>query len=240
MRPLPTTPESLTEPFSTAPGPALEIGSSVAAPNYRRSGPSDRTPYPWLLLASTTLAGVFCYLYLTKPIIAGSETTSENSAAPPASASVPATTTPAPADVSSSKPEAVAPSTLPTTDASPFEETVLRMQHVVFASGPEEEDLGRLTIEVPVAYESGTVHWSMNDVEHARSLLARIQSYQQKARGLREEAVSLITEWDNLIIKSIPESSLRADSPTLPENQGTGTADQAAFKTTNTIEIHDR
>ncbi len=234
MRPLPTSPESLPESHSKASRHALELGSSAIASNHRRSGAGSRSAYPWLLIAATSLAGAFCYLYLTKPVIAAPQAT-----APPSSPGVEeaeaATSPPAPA-----KPEAVAPATLSNPDASPFEETVLRMQHVVLATGPQNEDLGRLTIEVPVAYESGTIRWSRDDVALARSLLSRIDQHRAKTLALREEAVSLITEWDDLMIRSIPESALRADSPTLPENQGAGTADQAGFKSTETIEINER
>lgn len=60
---------------------ALPSGSTdakkKAAPRPPRA--NDAAPlhraYPALLLASTTLAGVFCYLYLTKPVIAPAATT---------------------------------------------------------------------------------------------------------------------------------------------------------------------
>ena len=43
--------------------------------------------------------------------------------------------------------------------------------------------------------------------------------YQEKSRQLRAEGVQLLDAWNHLISKSIPASELRADSPSLPENQ---------------------
>lgn len=239
MRPLPTTSEPLPRTHSTASDQTLEIGSSVPSANHRRSSSPTQSPYPWLLIASTSLAGLFCYLYLTKPVVGGPPVASE-----PPRQSGPAATQLKPEvaaeNLPTSNPEPIAPAALPQSTGGPFEETVLRMQHVVVASGPKDEDLGRLTIEVPVAYESGTIHWSREDVVKARSLLARIGTYQSKALALRDEAVSLISEWDELMIRSIPETTLRADSPTLPENQGPGSADQAPFKSAETIQIKER
>ncbi|MBB5352350.1 hypothetical protein HNR46_002595 [Haloferula luteola] len=240
MRPLPTNPESLADSHPRTSRQTLELGSAVAVPNHRRSGSDSGSAYPWLLLLSTTLAGIFCYLYLTKPVLLTEGST-------PAESS-PAATTPAletPSE-SSQRTESMAPSQLATAPNDPFEETLLRMQHVVIATAPDPQamgddlELGRLTVEVPIHYESGTIRWTDTDVAEARQLFARISAYQGKARDLREEAVSLISDWDQLMIRSIPEAALRADSPTLPENQGNGTADQADFKSSETIELHER
>src|SRR5690349_2083509 len=78
MRPLPTTTQAAplaTKPaVSTAVSQTLELGplhhSTVPSQNRRANGscPVQRA-YPWLLIASTALAAVFCGLYLNKPVI---------------------------------------------------------------------------------------------------------------------------------------------------------------------------
>lgn len=235
MRPLPTNPLPATD----IPAPrTLELGPASAAPNHRRSAAAHGA-YPWLLLASTLLAGVFCFLYLTKPVIASnpSEPVTAATAEPtaPAAADPAPVTKPAPASS-----EVVSPDTIEAPEHGPYEETNLRIQHVLGASAPDGTDLGRLTLDVPVLYQSGAIRWNRDDVTKARSLLSRIDAYQDRSRALREEAVMLISEWDNLIVSSIPEPALRADSPTLPENQGPGAADQAPLRSTEAIEIDAR
>jgi hypothetical protein len=218
----------------------LDIGPTVGTNQRRGSSPSQRA-YPWLLAISTLLAGGFCYLYLTKPVIHTGSAASATEPSLPAAPSKPAITTPAdrlPGDPAS-KPAVVAPESL-AENRDAYEETNLRIQHILGATGPDGESLGRITLEVPVLYESSVVRWTEEDVTRARSLLGRIQQYQQRSRELRDEAVGLIAEWDDLIVNSIPDTSLRADSPTLPENQGPGTADQAPFRSNESIEIESR
>ncbi|BCX49112.1 hypothetical protein HAHE_30200 [Haloferula helveola] len=191
------------------------------------------------------MAAVFCYLYISKPVIRTESSTVEavppalsaNEGTPALAASVPSGTN-LPGDLSD-RPAAVAPEAISEASGERFEETNLRIQHVLGATGPAGEPLGKITLDVPVIYESGTVRWTQDDVEQARSLLSRIQDYQNRARSLREEAVVLISEWDDLVIRSIPDESLRADSPTVPENQGVGSADAAPLKSTEAIEIEN-
>ncbi|MEM9237951.1 MAG: hypothetical protein AAGB14_14350, partial [Verrucomicrobiota bacterium] len=136
----------------------------------------------------------------------------------------------------SAKPSAAEPQHL-AGNGNAFEETNLRIQHVLGAQSQQGDDLGRVILDVPVLYQSGAIRWTEDDVSKARSLLSRIGSYQEKSRALREEAVQLISEWDQLIVDSIPDEALRADSRTLPENQGIGAADNAHLNTTDSIEI---
>ncbi len=243
MRPLPTNPESLspTRASAGAVPTTLELGPTQTSNQRRQACPTQRA-YPWLLGTSTLLAAAFCYLYLTKPVIGngapGSATAKPALAA--AEPDIPASD-PEPVAEKPARPAVVAPVALTAAgNEDPFEETNLRIQHILGASGPGGEDLGRITLDVPVLYESGVIRWKEEDVTKARSLLSRIQEHRQQSRQLRDEAVGLIAEWDQLIIDSIPESSLRADSPTLPENQGPGTADEAPLKSTEAIEIEAR
>jgi hypothetical protein len=215
----------------------LSIGSGHA-PNLKRPASGVPAVYPWLLVISTGLCGLFCYLYLNKPVLPahGPEAvgaTVSQGAVGPQSRPAPAGRKP---DV---KPEAVSPVAMNPTESRPFEETNLRIQHILGASSSEGEDLGKLTLSVPVLYKSGVIRWTQEDVEKARSLLTRIHQFRQRSTELREEAFALIDEWDRLMVGSIPEAALRADSRTLPENQGPGIADQAALKTTETIELQN-
>lgn len=243
MRPLPTNPENLP-PARTPTGAVpttLELGPTQGSNQRRPSCPTQRA-YPWLLGISTLLAAAFCYLYISKPVIGGTPADSGSPGPKPALAAdpkLPAAKAPDPGETPS-RPAVVSPEALTAAANDPFEETNLRIQHILGASGPGGEDLGRITLDVPVLYESGVVRWTEADVSAARSLLARIHDHRQRSRELRDEAVGLIAEWDQLIIGSIPEPALRADSPTLPENQGPGTADEAPLKSTEAIEIEAR
>lgn len=214
--------------------------------NQRRPAGAAAWIYPLLLITSTSMAGVFCHLYLNKPVIHTAALPTPQAPptirpprteeAPPAAAE---TTPPAetPADRDPARPSPAAPQRLAQASSSAFEETNLKIQHVLSAQGPGQQDLGRIVLDVPVVYPSGTIRWSQDDVAKARSLLTRLDAYQLKAAALRDEAVGLITEWDQLIVSSIPEPALRADSPTLPENQGEGTSGQSALDSSEVIEI---
>jgi p-aminobenzoyl-glutamate transporter AbgT len=70
MKPLPSSDmsEKSTSPVRGALLPSLSLGDAIPS-NQRRSANPVRHVYPWLLLASTTIATVFCILYITKPVI---------------------------------------------------------------------------------------------------------------------------------------------------------------------------
>lgn len=214
----------------------LDLGPGSGSPNQRRGGAAQQA-YPWLLGIATLLAGVFCYLYITKPVIGTTAVPAAEAGAEPTIPEPAATTPVEPVATTPAKPSVVSPTDLAEPAPDPFEETNLRIQHILAATGPDGEDLGRLTLEVPVLYESGNIRWTESDVAQARALLARIHDYQNRARDLRNEAVTLISEWDRMMVSSIPEAALRADSPTLPENQGPGTAQDAPLKSTEAIEL---
>lgn len=254
MRPLPTNPEPLNSSHKDgkliSSARTLELGPTASGANQRRNSCSVQRAYPWLLLTSTAMAAIFCGLYIAKPVVQTAPypqlSISSDEAPPGAEPKTQGTIVRAgtesdalPGDTMN-RPAAVEPQALASSDVEGFEETNLRIQHVLGATGPDGQDLGRITLEVPVLYQSGGVRWTREDVSKARSLLTRIEDYQSKSRALRDEAVHLISEWDALIIKSIPETTLRADSPTLPENQGVGTATDAPLNSTDTIEINAR
>lgn len=264
MRPLPTTtqvaPVVAKPPVPTA-TQTLELGplSHSSSLANRRSAGSNPKSYPWLLLASTGLAAVFCGLYLTKPVIAAAP--SRMAVDEPFDPAPPLP--PGPAMAMAKQAAAVAPSLLPsgatlpgdhaakpqTTDprhlesvapgaAASYEETNLRIQHVLKARGPAGEDLGKIMLEVPVLYGSRSLRWTPAEIARARELLVRMGDYQEKSRALQNECSNLLSEWNSLVGDSIPTSVLRADSPSLTReallNPGEG------LDSTEAIEIQNR
>ena len=263
MNPLPAD-GSVPESFGASPLSGASSGAHDAYSNRRKHG-SGPGAYPFLLLLSTGVAGLFCYLYLTKPVIVEAAAVSPVAtpiaieekplvAAPPAVA-------PAPAPQAAEKPAApatvaLAPSshklpgdTAPApaaprkaigkTNANVFEETNLRIQHVLIAEAPGGAR-NRLEFEVPVLYRSRNLRWSPAEVAQARELLGKLADYQEKNRNLRAEGIVLLDAWNHLINRSIPGGVLRADSPSLPANQdeANGSPQPSALDTTESIRLN--
>lgn len=198
--------------------------------------------YPWLLMLSTAIAALFCLMYITKPVIL-----STSAPAVPAARSVPAapkavkttkltpaaTTTQAsllpgndrlPGELSppSQGVKPATPAPRPTVPSPPsvatFEETNLRIQHILTAEAPGGYR-ARIDLDVPVLYQSRNLRWTPEDVAQARELVIRFTEYQEKSKQLRAEGHSLLAVWNRLIERSLPAKDLRADSPSLPSNQ---------------------
>ncbi len=261
MKPLPIQPHNL-------PAPPITSGTWTATATCRAARPTVRrrsVAQPVLLVLSTLLAATFCILYLTKPVvrIVAAEPT-RPAPANPATATAPATpAAPDRADRSSPTAEPAAPDA-PSAPAAPasgaplpadpadlaaagaskpspdaeFEETNLKVQHVLSVVAPEGE-LGRVVAEVPVLYQTRTLRWDQAQVAAARNLLAALQAHQQKARALRAEGIALLDAWQTLVGSSIPAPALRADSPTLPANQAgeSGRRGPAGLETSKSIEV---
>lgn len=203
----------------------------------RRASPAcpAQRAYPWLLFSSTAVAAMFCLLYITKPVIIPapamiSPATSGKSSANP-SIPAPAPVTPASPAAASMIPSRSAlpgeaqpapndPHTaIPTPPSvSAFEETNLRVQHVLTAEAPGGQ-LDRIVLDVPVLYRSRELRWTAGEVAEARRLLLQLMDYQEKCRALRAEGSDLLGTWNRLIEQSLPATELRADSPSLPANQ---------------------
>ena len=238
MRPLPTSTQIAqvapkTVPLTTTPQ-TLELGPlsshTTPAPNRRSPAAATQRAYPWLLVTSTALSAVFFGLYLTKPVIAASVSPAANDMAmDPAPPMLPGPALQKPQEVllpndkalpgdKFSKPQSADPRRLGSAangSAAAYEETNLRVQHVLNARGPDGEDLGKVTLEVPVLYGSRTMRWTPEEVARARALLVKIGDYQEKSRALREEGGMLLEQWNTLVGDSIPADVLRADSPSL-------------------------
>jgi len=219
------------------------LPSALAAPagsfsktNRRTASSPVQRAYPWLLSASTLAAVAFCLLYISKPVIVasgaktselangetkpvtpGSNRDSGKAAGLlpdkerlPGDASAQAAINPISADPRKS--------ILPPSYATNFEETNLRVQHILTAEAPGGH-VDRIDLDVPVLYQSRSLRWTPDEVAQARELLNRLMGYQEKSQAMRAEGIQLLDAWNRLIGNSIPAHDLRADSPSLPTNQ---------------------
>jgi hypothetical protein len=240
MKPIPAQKSSAGLPtdggMPALPSPLVTPAGEYSASN-RRASPAcgAQRAYPWLLFLSTAVAALFCLLYITKPVYIPSPamiapgtplktTTAEKiqtspaaTASPrspllPAGDSLPGERDSKPVPVDPRKVSAASPA------VSHFEETNLRIQHVLTAEAPGGQ-LDRIILDVPVLYQSRNLRWTPDEVTAARDLLVRLMDYQDKCRSLRAEGIGLLDSWNQLIERSIPATQVRADSPTLPANQ---------------------
>lgn len=248
-----------SSPFANALPPPPQVVFTNGPRRLQHPAPAV---YPLLLLASTALAGVFCYLYISKPITLSPATVPVAVARPqpPAVAGTPAAiarSTPVtkptglvpnadqlPGD-RLSPPPSVRPGQVSPRRAIPsgsptaaFEETNLRIQHILTAETPAG-DLSRIVLDVPVLYQTGTLAWTQTEVAEARELLKRLNDYQEQSRLLRDEGNRLLTSWNRLVGRTTPALVLRADSPALPGNQqaGDATPQPATLDTSESIQL---
>ena len=256
MKPLPAL--DPTPPRHTPPSdgrlPSLPENSSTAAavqsqPNRRTASCATHRAYPWLLVASTAIAGAFCTLYITKPVIIAAPTVPPFSAGNPVTPTPPASQAPPslmpnadhlPGEKISARQDPVASQDAhpPLPAAAAFEQTNLRVQHILNAQAPGGL-LAKIDLDVPVLYQSRNLRWTPTEVAEARALMLRLQDYQEKSGALRAEGADLLAAWNHIVEKSIPTSVLRADSPALPANQqdAADTPRPAGLNTTGLIQI---
>jgi len=237
---------------------ALSAPTGPDAPTNRRTASCQPgRAYPWLLVLSTAIAGLFCLLYITKPVIVSSpapagtrilpsQTNQTSQSKPTAMPNTAATRVSLLPDATHLPGERVPASTAgqkPADSSHPppppiFEETNLRIQHILTAEAPGGH-LARMDLDVPVLYQSRALRWTPATVTAARALLARFMDYQEKSRQLRAEGGELLDAWNRLISHSLPTTELRADSPSLPANQEDNrrAPHPAGFNTTESIQI---
>jgi hypothetical protein len=255
---------------------ALSMPRAADSNTRRRvaAAPPQTRAYPLLLLISTAVAALFCFMYITKPVlpITPALVISQGPAAAPALTSALENVTPSAATGTlplTAPDKSALPATrmlpdakrlpgdphaalaakppqpsdprraLPGTGTAPtFEETNLRIQHVLTAEAPGG-DLSRIVLNVPVLYKSRNLGWTDREVAASRELLNRLSTYQENTRILRDEGTKLLAAWNLLIEHSIPTPVLRADSPSLPANQNHADTTQqpAGLDTTESIQI---
>ena len=208
--------------------------SASAAKENRRSQGAASGPFPsFLLLASTIIAALFCYLYITKPVVIN---------LPPPTHTTTLTPPPTPAPQSKTTSQAANTSSAPAAAKAPthasLEETNIRIQHILTAetAGGRSD---RIELTVPVLYRSRYLRWSDQELQTARQLMEKLVRYQEQSRALREEGHALLTAWNQLVDRSLPTEALRADSPSLPSNQKDAheTPRPAGWKSTELIQI---
>ena len=233
MKPLPAQDDAdveSTDPVMQSLASDLATTAASHSTSNRRASAS-RVPrfYPWLLGASTALAALFCGMYLTKPFIGTQRDVSPLDPATPVEARTLAANSPQPRLMPShdrlpgeksptETPQDLATSSSLTPEPVAFEQTNLRIQHILTAEAPGGHQ-SRINLDVPVLYQSRSLRWTASEVGEARALLARLSDYQEKSLTLRTEGAELLDAWNRLIGSSIPAGDLRADSPTLPANQ---------------------
>jgi len=235
--------------------PLIPAAGEYSAANRRSNACAVSRAYPWLLVLSTLVAAAFCLLYMTKPVIVPAPAMIAAGTAPQAMAAAEApgkaaarqaSLLPSRDSLPGEKPEPPAQPlasdpreaylTPPVTSA--FEETNLRIQHILTAETPGG-GLDRIVLDVPVLYQSRNLRWTQAEVEQARILLIRLMDYQDQSRALRAEGIALLDAWNNLVDRSIPGAALRADSPSLPSNQedAASAPRPADFISTDSIKI---
>ncbi|MDP3851194.1 MAG: hypothetical protein Q8Q59_11865 [Luteolibacter sp.] len=257
MKPLPahrtTTGKPGGENIPSLPAVLAPSSGSYSSAN-RRVSPScpAQRAYPWLLFSSTAVAALFCLLYITKPVILPAPAMIAPGSAGKTPSMIAGATAASPASLMPSRNSlpgeaGAADKPIPSDprqalrqadSASVFEETNLRVQHVLTAEAPGGH-LDRIVLDVPVLYQSRQLRWTPDEVAQARQLLLHLMDYQEKCQTLRTEGVELLDKWNRLIETSIPSAELRADSPTLPANQedANDTPRPAGLITTDSIQI---
>jgi hypothetical protein len=233
MKPLPAqTPgvfKANDPAMPTLPSVLAAPTASYSTSNRRASALPGQRVYPWLLAASTALAAGFCFLYVTKPVIVAPPGVTAGVGVAPAvvqpvaAAQVNQGLMPSqdrlPGEKSAGRPgPAAAHEARPQSRSGAFEQTNIRIQHILSAEAPGGH-LAKIDLDVPVLYQSRNLRWTAAEVAGARDLLVRLADYQEKSRTLRMEGSELLDAWNHLIARSIPTGELRADSPTLPTNQ---------------------
>lgn len=179
--------------------------------NFRRQSPP--IAYSCVLLLSTAVAACFCYLYLSKPVIQIVNHV-RTDPPPPREATESGKAPAIPREPE--KDRGIAKSKAPT--HGNLEETNLRIQHILTAESADGR-VDRIELTVPVLYQSRSMLWTESEVETARMLHHRLNEHRVQTQKLRDEGKQLLSEWNELIIHSIPTQALRADSPSLPINQ---------------------
>lgn len=215
MKPLPTqSPESPRHTGSAIPSlPTGNTGTPPESAPHKHAAGSRHGAYPFLLLTSTLLAAVFCVLYITKPVVVTAARDTQETAPVIKDNSTQIDPIPAPSS-SVEQPVAAAPSKTST----PYEQTNLRIQHILTARSPQGE-IAKIDLDVPVLYQSRNLRWTAEEISSARELLVKLSDYQEKSQMLRAEGAELLDAWNRLIAASIPSQDLRADSPSSPLNQ---------------------
>ena len=232
-----TTPSKANvEPFPVKrwnePLPIAVEGHPIAHPNSEKGEAKSLSRfYPPLLFFSTTLTGVFLFLYMTKPVIVNES---------PLVAQVQAeVATPAPEKtvVVESVNEELSPwpeaemlianqlpgltplQTEPTVEIEPaMISTTLGVEQIVKVESLNGE-LEEFTVSLPVLYPENMLSWNEESILEAQALASDIESHLAQVREVQANGVRLLENWNHLVSKSVPKS-------VLPEKKALGLSGQ--------------
>lgn len=222
-----TPPKTNVEPFPTKrwnePLPIAVEGRPL--PNANEEKPEAKSLgrfYPPLLFLSTTLTGVFLFLYMSKPVIvqekgaanlvvaqeaAPATTVSEGVKEVPLEELSPWPETPEAAMLTSDslpgfEPEIPAPSSGPS-----MLPTTLGVEQIVKVESLNGE-LEEFTVSLPVLYPENMLSWNEESIAEARVLAADIETHLEKVREVQANGVKLLENWNILVSKSVPKTVL--------------------------------
>ncbi len=102
-------------------------------------------------------------------------------------------------------------------DSVSYEQTNYSIQHVLDAQyGDTSQE--RITIQVPVLYQTRGMRWGPSEIQEASRILRAMEIYKGRVTQLKNDGHNIQKAWENLLARSQPLSALRADSPSLPSN----------------------
>lgn len=132
-------------------------------------------------------------------------------------------TNPASAPVQAQDPRASVPGEQ--VNPSAYETTGLTVNRVFVAADQEGR---KISMNVPVYYESRLLGMEKEKQAAAARLLAKLDDFQKRVAAMQKEGSDLLKEWNEIVNASVPRDLLMADSPSLVENQGTDKVNRPA------------
>ncbi|SHK33167.1 hypothetical protein SAMN02745181_3630 [Rubritalea squalenifaciens DSM 18772] len=117
-----------------------------------------------------------------------------------------------------------------------WEETNDRVQHIITAQRNGNSE--RLIIEVPVIYMTRGMRLGPGQAEEARRILKAMEIYQDRINKLQQDGENISKAWNSLLMSTQPVEALRADSPSLPQNNNPS-ADTLKENSSATISIDE-
>ena len=105
-------------------------------------------------------------------------------------------------------------------DPSAYEPTALTVSRVFISSGGADQPARKISVAVPVYYETRLLGIEKDKQRAAARLLARLHDFQRRVAAMQQEGSELLKEWNEIVNASVPRELLMADSPSLVENQG--------------------
>lgn len=218
-------PRSNVDPFPARrwnePLPIAVEGHPIAHPGAtKQESKSLSRFYPPLLFLSTTLTGVFLFLYISKPVIveAGASGVEAQEAS----------TVAIPVSLPAAEPVLEELSPWPEADLlisgqlpglPPFQEEVAVEQSAKLLSttlGVEQivkleslnGELEEFTVSLPVLYPENLLSWNEESLVEARELSVAIEDHLASVREVQANGVRLLEDWNHLVSKSVPKAVL--------------------------------